>query len=81
MAAAAAAASLDGNDRSKELPMLTSLMSGELAATRQAELIAAAEAERLALQVRRARRDERRSTAATRVRRTWVRTTAQPART
>jgi hypothetical protein len=61
--------------------MLSSLMSGELVAIRHAELVAAAEAERLALQARRARRDERRSTPASRVRRTWVRTTTQPART
>jgi hypothetical protein len=61
--------------------MLASLMSSELVATRHAELIAAAEAERVALRVRRARRDERRSRAATHVRRTWVRTTTQPART
>jgi hypothetical protein len=64
----------------KERPMLTSLMSGELVATRHAELIAAADAERLVLQVRHARRDERRSATAARVRRTWVRTSTQPAR-
>jgi hypothetical protein len=60
--------------------MLTSLMSGELVATRHAELIAAAEADRLALQVRRARRDERRSARAARTRRAWARTAPQPAR-
>ena len=58
--------------------MLSSLMSGELVATRHAELIAAAEAERLALRARRAHRDERRSATATRVRRTWVHTATQP---
>jgi hypothetical protein len=60
--------------------MLTSLMSGELVATRHAELIAAAEAERLALRVLRARRDERRSATAARIRRIRVRTATQPAR-
>jgi len=60
--------------------MLTSLMSGELVATRHAELIAAAEADRLALRVRRARRDERRSARAARTRRAWTPTAPQPAR-
>ena len=60
--------------------MVTSLMSDELVASRRAELIAAAEAERLVLRVRRARRDERRSATAARVRRTWLRTATQPAR-
>jgi hypothetical protein len=53
--------------------MLTSLMSAELVATRHTELIAAAEAERLARRVRRARRDERRFATAARSRRIWLR--------
>jgi hypothetical protein len=60
--------------------MLSSLMSRELVAYRQTELFAAAEADRLALRVRRARREQRRSAATTRVRRTWVRTATQPVR-
>jgi len=50
--------------------MLTSLMTGDLVAARQAELLVAAEDERLAIRMRRARRAERRSAATTRVRRT-----------
>jgi hypothetical protein len=49
--------------------MLTSLMSAELVAARHTELIAAAEAERLARRVRRARRDEHRFATAARIRR------------
>jgi len=62
--------------------MFTSPMIGELAATRRTELIAAADAERLAQQARharRARRDQARSTTTGRVRRIWLRTTTQPA--
>ncbi len=50
--------------------MLTSLMTGDLVAARQAELLVAAEDERLAIRMRRARRAERRSAATTHVRRT-----------
>lgn len=60
--------------------MLTSLMSAELVAARHTELIAAADAERLARQVRRARRDERRLAVAARIRRTWLRSGASDAR-
>jgi len=49
--------------------MLTSLMTGDLVAARQAELLVAAEDRRLALRMRRARRAQRRSSATTRVRR------------
>jgi hypothetical protein len=60
--------------------MLTSLMSGELAAARHAEVLSDAENERLVLRVRRARRDARRSAAPAHVRRTWVRPATQPVR-
>jgi hypothetical protein len=53
--------------------MLTSLMSAELVAARHTELIAAAEAERLARRVRRARRDEHRFATAAPIRRIWLR--------
>jgi hypothetical protein len=53
--------------------MLTSLMSAELVAARHTELIAAAEAERLARRVGRTRRDERRFATAARVGRIWLR--------
>jgi len=53
--------------------MLTSLMSAELVAARHTELIAAAEAERLARRVRRARRNERRFATAARIGRIWSR--------
>ena len=60
--------------------MFTSPMIGELATTRRTELIAAADAERLAQQARHARRARQaRSTTAGRVRRIWLRTTTQPA--
>jgi hypothetical protein len=61
--------------------MFTSPMIGELAATRRTDLIAVADAERLAQQARRARRARRpaRSTTAGRVRRIWLRTTTRPA--
>jgi len=59
--------------------MFTSPMIGELAATRRTDLIAAADAERLAEQARHARRAQARSTPAGRVRRIWLRTTTQPA--
>jgi len=49
--------------------MLTSLMTGDLVAARHAELLVAAEDERLAIRMRRARRAQRRSSATTRVRR------------
>jgi hypothetical protein len=49
--------------------MLPSLMTGDLVTARQAELLVAAEDERLALRMRRARRAQRRSAATTRVRR------------
>jgi hypothetical protein len=60
--------------------MLTTLMTGDVVAARHAELLAAAEEQRLALQLRRARRNERRSAATPRVRRTWLRTATQPVR-
>ena len=60
--------------------MLTSLLSGDLAVARHTELLAAADTERLARRVRRARRDERRSAETTRVRRPRVRTATQPVR-
>ena len=60
--------------------MLISLMTGDLVAARQAELLAAAEDERLALRMRRANRDRRRSAPTTRVRRAWLRTATQPVR-
>ena len=62
--------------------MFTSPMIGELAATRRTDLIAVADAERLAQQARHARRARRhpaRSTTAGRVRRIWLRTTTRPA--
>ena len=60
--------------------MLTDLMAAELAAARHAERLADAEIDRLALRMRRARRDQRGSAATPRVRRTWLRTATQPAR-
>jgi hypothetical protein len=51
--------------------MLTSLMTGDLVA---------AEDERLALRMRRASRDRRRTAVTTRVRRAWPRTATQPVR-
>jgi hypothetical protein len=53
--------------------MLTTLRSAELVAARHTELNAAAEAERLARRVRRARRDERRFATAARISRSWLR--------
>jgi hypothetical protein len=53
--------------------MLTSMMSAELVAARHTELIAAAEAERLAPRVGCARRDERRFATAARFGRIWLR--------
>jgi hypothetical protein len=61
--------------------MFSSPMIGELATTRRADLIAAADAELLAQQARhgrRAGRDQARSTPAGRGRRLWLRTTTQP---
>lgn len=60
--------------------MLTSLMTGDLVAARHAERLTDAEIDRLAHRLRRTRRDERRSAATPRVRRTWVRTATHPAR-
>jgi hypothetical protein len=82
MAAALMATSLDGTAPTKEEPMFTSPMIGELATARHSDLIATAAAERLARQARHARRvhrDQARSTKAGRVRRIWLRTTTQPA--
>lgn len=59
--------------------MFTSPMIGELAATRRTDLIAVADAERLAQQARHAPRAQARSTPAGRVRRIWLRTTTRPA--
>jgi hypothetical protein len=59
--------------------MLTSLMTGDIVAARHAELVAAAEQDRLALRLRRAHRD-RRSAATRHVRRSWLRTAIQPVR-
>ena len=62
--------------------MFTNPMIGDVAATRRADLISVADAERLAQQARharRARRDPARSTTAGRVRRIWLRTTTRPA--
>ena len=56
--------------------MFSSPMISELAASRHADLIANADAQRLA---RRARRDQGQSTTTGRVGRTWLRTTTQPA--
>ncbi len=60
--------------------MLTSLMTGDLVAARRAELLVAAEDERLALRMRRASRDRRRTAVTTRVRRAWPRTATHPVR-
>ena len=59
--------------------MFTSPMSGDLAAARRTHLIAVADADRLARQARRARRDQGRSATTGRIRRTWLRPTTQPA--
>jgi hypothetical protein len=62
--------------------MFTNPIIAEMATARRTDLIAAADAERLAQQARharRVRRDQARSTTAGRVRRIWLRTTTQPA--
>lgn len=59
--------------------MFTNPMIGEVAATRRTDLIAAADAQRLARHAGRARRDRGGSTTGGRIRRTWLRTTTQPA--
>ena len=64
--------------------MFTSPMIGEVATTRRTDLIAIADAERLARQARQARHASRNyggSISGGRIRRTWLRTTTQPART
>ncbi len=66
-------------DRAEEHTMYPSLIHTELAASRRQDLIAAAEANRLVQQARRARRDERRNGTTPPVRRTWVRSATQPA--
>jgi hypothetical protein len=59
--------------------MFTNLMHAELATTRQRDLIAAAKADRLARQVRRASCPQRHDGPSARVRRIWTRSATQPA--
>jgi hypothetical protein len=59
--------------------MFTTHISPTPIAVRHAELIAAADAARLARRVRLARRPEQCSAAAPRARRSWLRTVTQPA--
>ena len=64
--------------------MFTSPMIGEVAAARRTDLIAAADAQRVARQGRQARNPGRNhggSISGGRIRRTWRRTTTQPAHT
>jgi hypothetical protein len=86
MAAGSAATSLDGiTTRQKEPPMFTSQLSPTPIAVRHTELIADAEAARLARRVQLARRmqlarhTEHCSATAPRARRSWLRTATQPA--
>jgi hypothetical protein len=86
MAAASAATNLDGiTTRQKEPPMFTSQLSPTPIAVRHAELIADADAARLARRAQLARlvqlagNTEHCSATGRRTRRSWLRTATQPA--